>query len=759
MKQIITAKSAGFCGGVTRAVSMAEKALAERAGSEIYSVGELIHNADEMNRLRALGLRVTESVEAVPAGAAVIIRAHGMARADFDTLRGKGCDIIDATCPLVSKIHRIAERETERGRELFVLGDAEHPEVRGICGWARNARVFPDAESLQSYAESDNSAAERPVSLVFQTTQTNKNCEICKNLIKKIYTNGKIFDTICEATHIRQSEALHLADICGGVVVVGGKHSANSRHLFELVSERCTRVQFIESPSEFDASLFEAAEVVGLTAGASVPAWILKEVKQKMCDEIITNSAEEEVTAPPAEETAAPAEKPECAAPEAAVEPEAEEQSAAAEPAAQEVAGENAGGAAADGEESFAALLEDSLKTIYNGDTVKGVVAAITPTEISVDLGAKQSGYIPVEEFTDGTNAKIEDLVHVGDTIEASVVHVNDMEGTVKLSKRRLDAAKNWNEIEAAAADGTVVEGLITENNKGGLVANVKGIRVFIPASQSGQPKNADLSEMVKQTVRLKITEVNRGRRRVVGSIRAVLAKERRERTEKIWSELEVGKRYDGVVKSLTSYGAFVDIGGVDGMVHVSELSWKRINRPDEVVSVGDEINVYVIGFDREKRRISLGYKDPDGNPWDKFMATYAVGAVANVRIVKLMTFGAFAEVLPGVDGLIHISQIANRRIGKPDEVLTVGDMVDAKITAIDEEKHKVSLSIRALSEPAPAPRRAERERDRDRDRDYVPERQSKPMVREDALVYTVSETGQAAGIAPDDEPAEDEAE
>ena len=390
-------------------------------------------------------------------------------------------------------------------------------------------------------------------------------------------------------------------------------------------------------------------------------------------------------------------------------------------------------------EQSFDEMLEETLKTIYNGDKVTGLVVAITGTEISVDLGTKYSGFIPTTEFTDD-GIKVEDAVKVGDTIEAVVVRVNDVEGTVMLSKKRLDAAKSWNDVEAAAEDGTVLEGVVTEENKGGVVVNVKGVRVFVPASQTDLPRDAELSQLIKKTVRLKITEVNKARKRVVGSIRRVAQAERRERTEAIWNEIEVGKKYHGVVKSLTSYGAFVDIGGIDGMVHVSELSWGRIHQPSEVVSVGDEIDVYVINFDREKRKISLGYKDPNGNPWTQFTEKYEVGSVASVKIVKLMTFGAFAEILPGVDGLIHISQIANRRIAKPEDVLTVGDVVDAKITAIDEEKHKVSLSIRALSEPAPAPAKKE----------VVEEEEAGP--EEDALVYEVSATGEATGIAPEEE-------
>ena len=389
-------------------------------------------------------------------------------------------------------------------------------------------------------------------------------------------------------------------------------------------------------------------------------------------------------------------------------------------------------------EMSFDEMLEESIKTIYNGDKVTGYVVAITGTEISVDIGTKYSGFIPTTEFTDD-GIKVEDAVKVGDTIEAVVVRVNDVEGTVMLSKKRLDAAKGWNDVEAAAEDGTVLEGVVTEENKGGIVVNVKGVRVFVPASQSGLPREAEMSQLMKQKVRVKITEVNRSRKRVVGSIRAVAQKERRERADAIWNEIEVGKKYHGTVKSMTSYGAFVDIGGIDGMVHVSEISWNRIKNPAEVFSVGDEVDVYVINFDKEKRKISLGYKDPAENPWAKFTAAYEVGATAEVKIVKLMPFGAFAEVMPGVDGLIHISQIANRRIGKPEEVLTVGDVVEAKITAIDNEKQKISLSIRALSEPAPAEAPAESV-------------EAVEEAVEEEVVYEVSEEGEAVGEAAEAE-------
>ncbi len=681
MKKLIVAKSAGFCFGVSRSVKMAEELLS--SGEKCSSLGELIHNADVVNELASRGLRLIESPSEAHAGEKVLIRAHGIARSVQQELERSGAEIVDATCPKVKHIHNIVSEATAEGRFVIIIGMRRHPEVEGICGWCGEHMVFETAAELETWLNQNPDFWDKPLSVVVQTTQTHGNFTECCNILKKRCTNLKISDTICTATSARQQEAEKLASECDAMVVIGGKHSANSLHLAQICSEHCGWVQFIEKCDELDMDKVTDADTIGLTAGASTPAWIIKEVRNKMSDEIKVEESAVEV------------------------------------------------------EKSFDEMLEETLKTIYNGDKVTGHVVAITGTEISVDLGTKYSGFIPTSEFTDD-GVKVEDVVKVGDTIEAVVVRVNDVEGTVMLSKKRLDAAKSWNDIEEAAESGAVLEGVVSGENKGGVVVNVKGVSVFVPASQTDLPRDAELSQLIKKTVRLKITEVNKARKRVVGSIRRVAQAERRERIESIWNEIEVGKKYHGVVKSLTSYGAFVDIGGIDGMVHVSELSWSRIKQPSDVLSVGDEVDVYVISFDKEKRKISLGYKDPNGNPWSVFTNTYGVGSVAKVTIVKLMPFGAFAEVLPGVDGLIHISQIANRRIGKPEDVLTVGDVVDAKITAIDDEKHKISLSIRALSEPAPAAVEEEEEE------------AEEPAG--DALIYEVSATGEATGIAPEEE-------
>ena len=671
MKKIIVAKSAGFCFGVSRSVSMAEKLLEE---GKAYSLGPLIHNNDVVAYLEKKGLSVIDTPEQLPSGGRVIIRSHGISKEVYGALEGKNAKVCDATCPKVNKIHELVSEASAEGRFVVIIGMHGHPEVEAVGGWCGEHVICDNVSELSEFFNNNTELLDKPITMVVQTTQTRSNFTECANFLKKMCTNNQIFDTICGATSMRQEEASKIAALCGAMVVIGGEHSANSVHLAEICRRECDNVQFISKADGLDMDRLSGVESVGITAGASTPSWIIKEVSNKMSEEI-------KIDATAAEER----------------------------------------------EMSFDEMLEESIKTIYNGDKVTGCVIAITGTEISVDIGAKYSGFIPTTEFTDdGIN--VEDAVKVGDTIEAVVVRVNDVEGTVMLSKKRLDAAKSWTAVEEAVENGNFLEGVVTEENKGGIVVSVKGVRVFVPASQSGLPKEADMSQLLKQKVRVKITEVNRGRKRVVGSIRAVAQKERRERAEAIWNEMEVGNKYHGTVKSMTSYGAFVDIGGIDGMVHVSEMSWGRIKNPAEMFSIGDEVDVYVISFDREKRKISLGYKDPAENPWIKFTSTYNVGDTAEVKIVKLMTFGAFAEVLPGVDGLIHISQIANRRIGKPEEVLTVGDVVEAKITAIDMDNHKISLSIRALAEPAAQPAAVEEE------------------SGEDALVYEVSTDGEATG-------------
>lgn len=639
MRRVLLAEHAGFCYGVERAVKLAEDAGTQ--GKRCVMLGHLIHNDAVVKRLEAMGVATVEDVEDVPEGAAVIIRSHGEARAVYDRLREKGAEILDATCPNVSAIHKLVARAESEGRQPLIIGTPGHPEITAIAGWCAHPVVLSDGAALDSWLKEDPARRELPLTMVSQTTSTQAAWEESVKKAKKECTNLKVFDTICSATCKRQRSAQQLAAECDAMIVVGDRKSSNTKRLAELCGALCPTVLWIEGAEELEPSTLDRKASVGITAGASTPGWIIKEVYDKMSDEIM------------------------------------------------EI------------EESFAELLEKSIKTLHTGEKVTGVVTGITPTEIYVDLGTKHAGYIPVSELTDDPTVKVEDLVKVGQEVEVFVVRVNDQEGVVTLSKKRLDTVKSWEDVERACEERTTVEGVVTEENKGGVVVSIKGVRVFVPASQTGLPREAPMSDILKQKVRLVVTEINRARHRVVGSIRKVSDAERGERAAKVWDEIEEGKKYEGVVKSLTSYGAFVDIGGVDGMVHISELSWSRIKNPAEVVKVGDQVSVYVISFDREKKKISLGMKDRGQDPWAVFIGKYQVGDTAAVKVVKLMTFGAFAEIVPGVDGLIHISQIADRRIDKPGDALREGQTVDVKITEIDSEHKKVSLSIRALLEEA----------------------------------------------------------
>ena len=640
---VIEARSAGFCFGVDRAVRMAEELAA--SAEKPRMLGCVIHNDHVMQALCVRGMVQIDDPAQAEEGDSVLLRAHGAGRAVYEALEARGARVVDATCPKVARVHQIVAQADSEGRRCVMIGDPAHPEVRGVGGWCRELLVFRGPEEAARWLRETPAAAELPLTVVAQTTLIREVWETSLKFLKKECTNLKIFDTICSATHIRQTEAAEIAAKVDVMVVVGDPKSANTKHLTDICRQYCPRVFQIENVDGLPRQALSGCSVAGLTAGASTPASIIKEVKKTMSEEKIPG----------------------------------------------------------EGMENFAEMFEQYTNTLNTGDKVTGVVTAITPTEVHVDLGCKQAGYIPVDQLTDDPTVKPEDVVKVGDEVELFVVRVNDIEGYATLSKKRLDAAKVWENIEEACSSKEVLEGVVTEENKGGIVVSVKGVRVFVPASQSGLPRDAAMSQLIKQKVSLRITEVNRARRRVVGSIKAVQQEARQAAAAAVWAEIEVGKHYTGTVKSMTSYGVFVDIGGVDGMVHISDLSWSRIKHPSEVVSVGDTLDVYVISFDPEKKKISLGVKDRSTNPWQVFMDTYKVGDVASVRIVKLMQFGAFAEVVPGVDGLIHISQIADRRIEKPGDVLSEGQIVDAKITAVDEEKKKISLSIRALLAPAPA--------------------------------------------------------
>ena len=474
--KVILAKSAGFCYGVRRAVELAERTAEE--GRPCVMLGSIIHNKDVIARLAEKGLTAVERPEDVPEGSAVIIRSHGEGRAVYDQLRARVVEILDATCPNVTHIHQIVAQAEEMGRQPVIVGTPDHPEVTAIAGWCSHPVVVSGAEELEKWLVQDEKRRNLPLTFVSQTTSTRKIWDDCVKKAKKECTNAEFFDTICGATSKRQEEAHRLAQQCSLMVVIGDGKSSNTKRLAEICKEVCQDVRLIERAADLEPSALSQANVVGITAGASTPAWIIKEVYDKMSDENM------------------------------------------------EI------------EKSFAEMLEESIKTLNTGDKVKGKVVAITPTEIEVELGVKYPGYIPLSELSDDPSVKPEDVVKVGDEIETYVMLVSDRDCMVKLSKKRLDMVKGWEEIEAAKENETVMEGFVTEDNKGGVVVSVKGVRVFVPASQTGLPRETPMSELVKQKVRLIITEVNRARRRVVGSISRVTRAERAAAAEKVWAEI-----------------------------------------------------------------------------------------------------------------------------------------------------------------------------------------------------------------------------
>lgn len=656
--KITVAKTSGFCFGVNRAVGMVDQLLKE--DKKVSTLGPIIHNPQTLEGFSKRGVTVVDSPSETPPDATLVIRSHGVAQDVYGEIEALGLKYCDATCPFVAKIQSIVSKESREGKTILIAGDQSHPEVQGIRGHcAGPCYVFKNAAALRELTQKMPLLKNTPVCVVSQTTFCASEWDFCLEILKRVYTNATIFDTICNATAMRQSEASELSQQCDVMLVIGGKQSSNTAKLFEICKKNCI-TYLVETVDELPLQALKRAKRVGITAGASTPASTIKEVLDTMS----------EINEEPAQD---------------AVQNEAE------------TVDQNSKENAAEG--NFEEMLEESLKSLNTDEKVHGVVVGVTPTEVLVDVGRKQAGYIPASELSADPNVKPEDVVKVGDEMDLLIMRTNDQEGTIMLSKKRLDAAKGWEKIAAAAEDQTVLEGMVSEIIKGGLIVLCNGVRVFVPASQATVSRNDPLDALLNKQVKFRIIEVNRGRKRAVGSIRSVLRDARKAQEEKFWETAEVGKVYTGVVKSLTSYGAFVDLGGIDGMIHISELSWTRIKHPSEVVNVGDTVTVYIKALDQERGRISLGYKKPEDNPWVILKDKYPIGSVVEVKIVGLTAFGAFAQVIPGIDGLIHISQIADHRIEKPQDVLKIGDIVKVKITDIDFDRHRVSLSIRALLE------------------------------------------------------------
>ena len=683
-RTVTVAGTAGFCFGVDRAVKMVDSLL--REGRTVCTLGQIIHNPTVIADFARRGAVTVDSPDEVPPGAILVIRSHGVVKSVYDRLEELGIEYADATCPFVSKIHRIVAEAAARGSTVLIAGDASHPEVLGISGHCiapdgtpGRCYVFNDLDTLDRILDELSRNHVESITVVAQTTYNKELWEISAKKIKKVFSSASIFATICNATRERQQEAIELSSKSDLMIVIGGKESSNTAKLYQICSEHCPSV-LIETARELNAGDFPDALDIGITAGASTPADIIKEVEETMSD---NNNGE-----------------------------------------------------------NFEAMLEESLKNSNtNGKVVEGIVVSIAPTEIYVDVGRKQSGIVELAELTDNPNLTPADCVKVGDKLELMILRTNDQEGYIYLSKRILDSSRAWDEIKAAApkivnrsrrrdddnenedefkgndeaeapapapavpevieqdVEPVVFTGYVTEIVKGGLIVSYKGVKVFIPASQATASRGEPLEDLLKKEVKFIILEVNPARRRAVGSIRAVLSKERKAMEKEFWDNIEEGKTFTGTVKSLTPYGAFVGLGAVDGMIHISELSWNRIKHPSEVVNVGDVVEVYVKKVDKENKKISLGYKKTEDNPWEILKANYPVGTAIEAPVVGTPAFGAFVNILPGIDGLVHISQLSTSHVNVPTDVVKVGDLVRAVITDIDFERKRVSLSIRQLLE------------------------------------------------------------
>ncbi|MDD6394829.1 MAG: 4-hydroxy-3-methylbut-2-enyl diphosphate reductase [Firmicutes bacterium] len=654
MKNIYLAKSAGFCFGVNRAIELVYSLV--DSGEKVCTLGPIIHNAQVVNQLADRGVVIAETPDEVPQDSVLVIRSHGVPLSVYNELNKKNIKIQDATCPFVAKIHSIVTKAAEKGDIILIAGDAEHPEVLGIKGHCNGVvYTFRDDADLADLLKIHPKLKENSVSVVAQTTFNTELWKKCLKILKKDCTNATLFDTICNATQSRQQEAAELSAKCDLMIIIGGTNSSNTAKLFHICQSKCKSI-LIQTAADLPIDDVRAAHNIGVTAGASTPADIIKEVLYTMSE--IQNT------------------------------------------------------------ESFEAMLEESFKNSNtNGKVVTGTVVGITPTEVYVDVGRKQSGIVELKELTDDPNAKTEDLVKVGDELELMILKVNDQDGYIYLSKKILESRKTWDKMVAASPKVTtrrrrrdddedaetteetvteekepvVFEGVVTQVIKGGVLVACDSVSVFIPASQCMLKPKEPIESLLKKKVKFVIIEViTGGRGRAIGSIKKLAEKE-------FWDEIEPGKTYTGVVKSLTSYGAFVNLGPVDGMIHKSELSWDKIKDPKDVLSIGDVVEVRVKDVKKDKKTISLGYKKAEDNPWEILKNSYPIGTVIQAKVVGTPSFGAFVNILPGLDGLIHISQLSLDHVEKPTDVVKVGDVVTAAITNIDFENKHVSLSIKEV--------------------------------------------------------------
>jgi len=632
--KLIVADHSGFCFGVKRAIKTIEDLIEKKQKG--YTLGPIIHNPQEVERLKKLGITTAEICDVKEGN--VIIRTHGVGPDIIKQLQSKGLNIIDCTCPLVKRVQKLAADISGKGYLTIIIGDHNHPEVEGILSWCNG-----DAKVIENEEEAKNFYTNKKVGIVVQTTQTEDNVNKILKILKSKLDIAVFYNTRCNSTLERQAAAADLARKVDVMLVIGGKNSSNTKKLVKVCQNVGAKVYHIEIAAEIRRDWFKSTDNVGITAGASTPDWIIKEVISKM-DELNKKMANQEM-------------------------------------AANEEEGE------INYEGSFANLKEDTI--------VEGTVVKVDDNEVMVNIGYKSDGIIPFNELSNIAFESPKDVVKVGDKIQVYVVTLEDKNGNVILSKKKADTINGWDLIEQAYKNQDEIEGVVTEVVKGGVITNVNGIKGFIPASHVDIKYVADLNTFVGKTLKLEVIELDRKKNRVVLSHKNILEKERERLKEKTWATIKEGQIIKGVVKRLTDFGAFVDVGGVDGLIHISDLSWHKINHPSEIVSEEQEVTVQVLKVNKEQGRISLGLKQVMPNPWDDIDKKYKVGNIVEGKIVKLVSFGAFVEIEPGVEGLVHISQISKEHVSNPEDVLRVGDIVKVKIMDINPKEKRMSLSIK----------------------------------------------------------------
>ena len=727
--KILLAKNSGFCFGVRRAVELAERMS---GGKPVYTYGHIIHNESVVEELRKKNVLPAEDLSALSTGDTLIIRAHGAPPALYEACREKGIELVDATCPFVKRIHRLVEEAAAAGRQVYIAGAPAHPEVVGIRGWAGEKAIV-----LANAADAEAAPYTAHATLVAQTTLPESAYEEIQRALLPRCGELTTFHTICDTTKARQNEAVEIAKRCTRVLVLGSASSANTGKLAEKCRLHCKYTECIEDTGKLFLDNLQSNDIIGLVAGASTPDWMIREVIQRMSEQekttIETIEAEapaEEIVvieAPQAtEETAEEAVTP--AEPETVVEPEAAKAQVEAEACPPESTTEDA-----DEPSEFAQAFEKTMTRIHNGQVLTGTVLSIVDGEVFVNVGYKSDGIIPKNEFSSDTDAKPEDTFKEGDEIDVEVIKVNDGEGNVLLSRKNVESKKLWDDlVEQEGLEDKIFDAVGKEVVKGGVIADIGGIRAFVPASQVSTKYIENLSEFVGKPMRLKVLEVDKQRKRIVASQKQVMLAEVAAEKKKKWEALVVGSKVNGIVRRITDFGAFVDIGGIDGLVHVTDAAWGRVKHPSDVFSIGQEIEVLILNVDTEKERVSLGYKQLQPKPWTMADEKYPVGSIVEGKVVRIVPFGAFVALESTIDGLIHISQVSTHRIAKVEDELKVGDTVRCKVLEVNPEAKRISLSRKeAMLEENPELAEQLAAEKAERDRQYAERQEQRQQQRD----------------------------